>query len=147
MSDRTHPARPRVGIGVVVWRGSRILLVRRANPPKAGEWALPGGAQELGETLFEAAIREVAEETSIVIQPARILTALDLIEREDGQVLYHYTLVEIVADYLSGEIAAGDDASDAGWFEVDEIAALDAWDPVEKMVRLSQLDRLADGVK
>ena len=66
-----------MGVGIVVWRDGKVLLVRRANPPKAGQWALPGGAQELGETLFEAAMREVKEETGITVKPYRIITALE----------------------------------------------------------------------
>ncbi len=119
-----------------------MLLIKRARAPRAGQWALPGGLLELGETLFEAASREVREETSLTVWPYRIITALDLIERDDaGKPRYHYTLVEIAAEYRSGELLAGDDATEAGWFEPDEIARLDAWEQVEKMVRLSEMDQ------
>jgi ADP-ribose pyrophosphatase YjhB (NUDIX family) len=138
MPPRSYPDRPLVGVGVVVWRDGRVLLVKRARPPCAGQWALPGGAQELGETLFDAARREVLEETALTVEPVSILTAIDLIEFDGDRVRYHYTLVEIAARYVSGEIAAGDDAGAADWFDPDEIAALDAWDQVERMVRLSQ---------
>jgi ADP-ribose pyrophosphatase YjhB (NUDIX family) len=147
MGDRLYPDRPMVGVGVVVWRDDRVLLVKRGRAPMAGQWALPGGAQALGETLFEAAIREVREETAIVIRPYRIITALDLIEREGDRIAYHYTLIEIAADFKAGEIVVGDDAADAGWFEPDEIARMDAWDQVEKMVRLSQLDHHLEGAR
>ncbi len=80
---REYPDRPWVGVGVVVWRGDEILLVRRAKPPRVGEWSIPGGAQSLGETVFEAAIREVREETGIAIRPTGIITVVDSILRDE----------------------------------------------------------------
>ena len=117
---------------------ARLLLVQRGRAPRAGQWALPGGVQELGETLFETATREVLEETGIAIEPLAIITALDLIERDEDGVRYHYTLVEITARYAGGEAMAKDDAADVRWVAPDEIATLDAWEQVGHMVALSQ---------
>ncbi len=111
--------------------------------PAPGQWALPGGAQELGETLFQAAAREVLEETGVTVAPVRVLTAIDLLEHEGDRVSFHYTLVEIEAEYIAGEARARDDAAGAGWFRPDQISGLQAWEQVEAMVRLSAAMRVA----
>lgn len=135
MSSRTYPERPIVGIGVVVWRERRVLLVRRANPPRAGEWSLPGGAQRLGETLTEAARREVMEETGLAIDGIRLVTALDLIERDpDGRVRHHYTLIDLVAEAGAGEPVAGDDAAAVAWFRLDELDGLGLWTKTRQVI-------------
>src|SRR3712207_2589394 len=82
-SEREYPDRPWVGVGVIVWRGDQVLLVRRGRPPRAGQWGLPGGAQEVGETLFEAAAREVLEETGLTVRPYAVVTAVDAVNRDD----------------------------------------------------------------
>ena len=88
--SRVYPDRPIVGIGVVVWRDDRVLLIRRGKPPRKGEWSLPGGAQELGETLIEAALREVFEETGLKAQRLSLINALDMIDRDDqGKIRHH----------------------------------------------------------
>ena len=84
--DRTYPDRPWVGVGVIVFRGDEILLVRRGKPPNQGQWSLPGGGQDLGETVFEAARREVAEEAGIdMVRPVEVLTTVDSVHRDDGR--------------------------------------------------------------
>lgn len=134
---RRNPRHPLVGIGVVVLRGSRVLLVRRANPPRAGEWSLPGGLQHLGETVAQAGSREVKEETNVDIRVLGVVDVVDLIEYEDRgvEVSYHFTLVELLATWLSGDIAAGEDAADVAWVDLDELAALKMW---EETVRIIQ---------
>ncbi len=134
---RRNPRHPLVGIGVVVLRGSRVLLVRRANPPRAGEWSLPGGLQHLGETVAQAGSREVKEETNVDIRVLGVVDVVDLIEYEDrgAEVSYHFTLVELLATWLSGDIAAGEDAADVAWVDLDELAALKMW---EETVRIIQ---------
>ncbi|WP_207477797.1 NUDIX hydrolase [Arenibaculum pallidiluteum] len=135
---RIYPDRPWVGVGVCVRRGGRVLLVRRGRPPRMGEWGIPGGAQRLGETLAEAAAREVLEETGLRIENPRILTAVDAITRDTSlRVEYHYTLVEIVAESPEGEARAGDDALEVCWAAPDEIDALVAWDETRRIIRLA----------
>lgn len=134
--------RPRVGVGVVVWRDDRVLLIQRGKPPGEGEWSLPGGGQELGETLFEAAAREVFEETGLTVRPTAVLTAVDNIVRDPaGAILFHYTIVNVLADYVGGIIMPGDDARDACWSTVPEMARLVAWPSTRDVIERSVLDR------
>src|SRR3954451_6458567 len=97
--SREYPDRPVVGVGAVVWRGQRGLLMRRGKPPRAGQWSLPGGGEQLCETLREASTREVREESGLKLANRRLLTTADLVERDtDGSVRYHYTLVDFTAE-------------------------------------------------
>lgn len=127
---REFPQAPLVGIGVVVLRGDHVLLIRRARPPREGEWSLPGGLQNLGETVFEAAVREVREETTISVRPLGIVDVVDLIERDEdspGRVRWHYTLIDVAAAWSAGEPRASDDAADAAWVPVAAVAARVGW--------------------
>ena len=136
--NREYPDCPRVGVGVLVWRDDHLLLVRRARPPGAGEWSLPGGGQELGETLFETARREVAEETGLDVEPVAVLTAVDSITRDDhGRVRFHYTLIDVVANWQAGEASAEDDVSSVCWATPDEADTLVAWSETRRVIRLA----------
>ncbi len=135
---RTRPSRPWVGVGVVVWRDGQVLLVRRAKPPRQGDWSLPGGAQELGETVFETAMREVREETGLTIVPRAVLTVVDGIDRAaDGGIDYHYTLVEVDADAVDGEATAQDDVTEVAWYRPQDVAALGSWPELPRVVGLA----------
>jgi len=123
----TAPVRPVAAVIAVVLRGSDVLLVRRSNPPDAGLWGFPGGKIEPGETLAEAALRELAEETGVSASPGAVMDALDVLDRDAaGALRHHYILVALVCPWLSGEPVAADDATDAGWFR---LADLDPDDP------------------
>ena len=140
--SREYPDRPVVGVGVLVWRGDRVLLVRRGGPPRQGEWSLPGGVQELGETVFEAAAREVLEETGLDVAPQEVVTVVDTVTRDDdGGVRYHYTLVEVSAEWRGGEPRAADDAADVRWAGLDEVDRLLPWDETRRVVRLAAAGR------
>lgn len=135
--SREFPEAPLVGVGVLVWRGERILLIRRGRPPGEGEWSLPGGAQDLGETLFETAIREVREETGLEISPISILTAVDNIVRDpDDRIRYHYTIIDILADWVSGEPQPRDDIVAVRWATVEEAIAAVAWPETKRVIRM-----------
>jgi 8-oxo-dGTP diphosphatase len=140
---RSYPNHPILGVGTVVWHGERVLLVRRGRPPREGQWSLPGGAQQLGETVADAARREVREEAGIEIEPGEPIATIDLIERdEDGSVRYHYTLVDFTAEAASAELTPGDDAADARWFGLDELAALGLWSETLRVIQLARGRRL-----
>jgi ADP-ribose pyrophosphatase YjhB (NUDIX family) len=143
MTKFRYPEQPHVGIGVVVWREDKILLVKRKNPPAEGQWGLPGGKQQLGETIMEAAVREVREETGIDIAPHGIVTALDAITRDKkGKIEFHYTIVEVVAEWHGGEAKAADDALEVQWVLPVEVEKFCAWPEVARVVRLSMLQRV-----
>ena len=145
LSDRAvreYPDRPWVGVGVIVWKGDRLLLVRRGRPPRLGQWSLPGGAQGVGETVFEAAAREVLEEAGLTVRPIEVVTVVDAITRdESGAVHYHYTLVEVSAEWTAGEATAMDDALDVRWAGVEEAVALIPWDETDRVIRLAAARR------
>ena len=136
---RQYPDRPIVGIGAVVWKADRFLLIRRGKPPREGLWSLPGGAQAIGETVSEAAIREVREETGLEVLILGLIDVVDSIDRDDsGGVRYHYTLVDLLAAWRSGEAVAGDDAVDAAWFHLEDLDRLDLWEETHRIIRLSK---------
>ncbi|TWA59421.1 ADP-ribose pyrophosphatase YjhB (NUDIX family) [Azospirillum baldaniorum] len=137
-SGREYPDRPWVGVGAVVWRGDRVLLIRRGRPPRMGQWSLPGGAQSVGETVFETAVREVLEETGLHVVPTEVVTVVDAMTLDDtGVVQYHYTIVEVAAESPEGEAVCADDALEARWVTIDEAAELTEWDETERVIRLS----------
>ena len=140
-AGREYPLRPMVGVGVVVWHGERVLLVQRGRPPRVGQWSLPGGAQELGETVAAAACREVFEETGLAIEVGEVLATVDMIERDGDRVRYHYTLIDFSAEAARPELRPGGDAADARWFTVEEAAALGLWSETVRIIELARTRR------
>ncbi len=125
MSKHDYPDFPRVGVGAIVIKDDKVLLVKRGIPPSKGLWAIPGGHVELGETLQETAEREILEETGIVIKAQKPAYAFDLIERDDlGKIRFHYIVVDLMAEYISGEPLGADDALEARWLSWEEIEKL-----------------------
>lgn len=119
---RRHPTRPIVCVGGVVIKGDRVVLVQRAQPPLQGEWSLPGGVVEVGETLEEAVGREVLEETGLVVEVGPPVEVLDRIHRgDDNRVEYHYVVIDYLCTPRGGALASHSDAADARWVHEDEV--------------------------
>ncbi len=120
-----YPNRPCVAVGAVVFKDDRVLLVRRGQPPAQNLWAIPGGKVDLGETLQAAAEREILEETGIIIRARHPIYTFDLLEKaSNGNIRFHYVIVDLIADYIAGEICAGDDATEARWVGPEEVQQL-----------------------
>lgn len=114
--SREYPPRPIAAVGAIVRKGDAVLLIRRGKPPRSGEWSIPGGAVELGETWREATAREVREECGIEIAVSDHAQVIDIIQRDEvGRVRYHYAIVDFAATYVSGELNAASDITEAHW--------------------------------
>lgn len=125
MSMHEYPDGPRSAVGAIVIRGDEVLLVKRNNPPGQGLWSIPGGCVELGETLQEAAEREIREETGVVIRARKPIYTFDVIERdEQGRIRFHYVIVDLLADYISGKPNPRSDACEARWVTAQELEEL-----------------------
>jgi 8-oxo-dGTP diphosphatase len=123
--NREYPEVPFIGVGAVIVQDNRVLLIRRGQPPLLGEWSLPGGALECGETLREATVREAREETGLVVETVDMLGVYErVIRSDDGRVRYHYVLIDFLCHPVKGELKAGSDAADVGWFTCEELPAL-----------------------
>lgn len=115
--QREFPSSPLAGVGAVVVHHGRVLLVRRGTEPARGQWSIPGGLVELGESLKEAIIREVCEETGLIVEPVELIELLDHIYREDNRVRYHYVIADYLCRVTGGELCAGSDAAETRWAE------------------------------
>jgi 8-oxo-dGTP diphosphatase len=122
---REYPESPLVGVGAVIVQDQRVLLIRRGQAPLLGEWSLPGGVLECGETLREAVVREAREETGLVVETDEMLGVYERVIRgDDGRVRYHYVLIDFLCRPAGGELEAASDAADVRWFTRDQLPAL-----------------------
>ncbi len=136
---REYPPRPIVGIGVAVLRPGAVLLVRRGQPPSLGAWSLPGGAQELGETVEAAARRELAEETGLAVGELHLAAHVDSIHHDaDGRVRYHYTILDFAARWQGGEARAGGDITETAWAAFDAFDAFDLWSEARRVIAIAR---------
>jgi 8-oxo-dGTP diphosphatase len=119
---REYPTHPTVGVGAVVVRDGKALIIKRAHEPRKGEWSLPGGLLELGESLADAAHREIKEETNLDIEVGPIIETFDRVHRDDaGRILYHFVIVDFVCWSDDGEAIPGSDAEGCAWVAANEI--------------------------
>ena len=137
MNDNQSPRRqPTPGAGMVVFRGDEVLLIKRGKPPYEGQWSLPGGKIEYGETAAQGALRELSEETGTT---ARIVGLIDVIDsiglREDGQPGdWHYLLVDFVGIWTGGEPVGADDVTEAAFFPFEKAVSLTRWDKTRDVI-------------
>lgn len=139
MTDREYPQRPIVGIGIVVVKGDQVLLCRRGKPPNVGSWTLPGGAQELGETCEQAARRELLEECGLEVGDLHFCAHVDTIRRDDdGQIRFHYTILDFAARWVAGEPVAGSDVTAAEWAPMDALGPYDLWSEAHRVIGIAR---------
>lgn len=119
---RRYPQRPLVGVGAVIFRDERVLLIRRGASPGYGQWTLPGGLVEVGESLHEAVRREMSEEVGLDVRVVELSTALDrVLYDEEGRIEYHYVLLDFLCESQDGEPAASSDALECAFVSLEEL--------------------------
>ncbi|HWN51044.1 MAG TPA: NUDIX hydrolase [Xanthobacteraceae bacterium] len=124
---RTYPATPILAVSAAIIRDGKVLIVRRARPPAGGLYTLPGGGVEVGETLIEAVVREVREETALAIEPVALAGYREAITRDgDGRIERHFVILPFAARWIAGEPMLNDELSEAMWLDPSEIAGLNA---------------------
>ncbi len=120
--SREYPTRPICGVGVVVRKGDSVLLIQRGREPRLGEWTVPGGAVELGESLRDAARREIREECGVEIELGEVVDAFEIVVHDEaGKVQYHYIVIDFAATFSAGELRPADDITDARWVTLREL--------------------------
>jgi ADP-ribose pyrophosphatase YjhB (NUDIX family) len=143
MSDsanaRSYPTRPYLAVSAAVFRDGRVLIVRRARPPARGIYTLPGGGVELGETLEEAVIREIREETALEIEPIGLAGYRQAIGCDaDGRIERHFVILPFAARWISGEIALNEELAEAHWLKPDELTGLTTTEGLAQIVAAAE---------
>jgi 8-oxo-dGTP diphosphatase len=135
--SREYPERPYLGVGAVVLDDERrVLLVLRGGIPMQGEWSLPGGVLETGETIVEGMKREIFEETGLRVEPVKFAGVYDRILRDaQGRAQYHYVLVDHVCKVVGGEMRAGDDVREVRWVREPELESYKLAEMTERVIR------------
>ena len=139
---REYPERPLVGVGAVIVEGDRVVLVRRGAEPMAGQWSIPGGLLELGETMRAGAEREALEETGLQIEAGEVLGVLDrIVPDADGKSRYHYVLIDFLCRRVAGELRSGGDAAEARWLRESELVELGVAETAVKVIRKAMAEK------
>ena len=140
--DETSPkiaSRIVLGVAAVIWNGrGDVLLIRRAKEPRKGQWSLPGGKLEFGETLIEGVRREVREETGLEVEILGLIDVAETIrDAEAGAANDHFVLIDYSARVISGTAVAASDAAEARWFALEELDTLPLWSEMHRIIALS----------
>ena len=136
---RTYPTRPYLAVSAAIFRDGRVLIVRRARPPAHGLHTLPGGAVELGETLEEAVIREVREETGLAIAPLQLVGFREAIARDSaGRIERHFVILPFAARWIEGEISLSEELAEAHWRKPEELADLKTTEGLAQIVAAAE---------
>ncbi len=134
---REYPDAPLVGVGAIIIERDRVVLVKRGHPPLVGEWSIPGGVLEMGETLRQAAVREALEETGLVVKTGELLGVYDRILNDaDKRTRYHYVLIDFLCRRTAGELQAAGDAAEARWFSRAEVSRLSLAEDTAEVIQL-----------
>lgn len=130
---------PAIGVGMVIWRGEEVLLVKRAKAPLKDQWSIPGGSLEWGESPAEGALREVREETGLEVELLGLIDVVDARPRgEDGEVLFHLVLIDYAALWIAGEPLAASDAAEVRWQPWQDLAELKLWSETVRIIEQSR---------
>lgn len=139
--SRNYPTQPIIGVGAIIWKGDQVLLVRQDKYPEYGAnfWTLPGGGQEVGESVEQALQREVMEETGLTIEIGPLVLVVDVIRHDDEQrVQRHFTVLDFRCDWVAGEPEAADDVVEARWVPIDELNQYRLWTLTADIIRASR---------
>jgi 8-oxo-dGTP diphosphatase len=133
------PPSPVVGVGAVIWNDAgEIVLIRRGQQPRLGEWSIPGGRLEWGEALRDGLLREIREETGLEVEIEHLIDVVDSVTRdESGAIVRHYVLVDFTARRVSGELCAGSDAAAARWVPYAAVADYPLWTETRRIIDTS----------
>jgi 8-oxo-dGTP diphosphatase len=124
--SRLYPSRPIVGVGVVVIREGKILLEKRKNDPGRGKWSVPGGIVELGENLERTVVREMSEETGLLViapEPLDVINQVTL--DENNRVKYHFVIIDYLVKLKGGTLKAASDAAELEWVSFEDVEKRD----------------------
>lgn len=132
----THLSNPIPAVGCICFRDDEVLLVRRGKAPRAGEWSIPGGRVEPGESVRDAVLRELQEETGVRAELVALVDVIDAVfdGKDKEEVAFHYVLIDYVARWISGEPIAGDDAIDTRFVKLSELEGIELWDETRRVI-------------
>lgn len=134
--NREYPDRPFVGVGAIIIEQGKIVLIKRGHAPALGEWSIPGGTLEAGETLREGVMREAREETGLIVEPGELLGVFDRVLRDEQQrTRYHYVLIDFLCRRKSGDLIASGDADEARWFTQQEVSNIPLPEDTAEVIR------------
>lgn len=136
--SRKYPKLPIIGVGGIIFQKDKVLLVKRGKEPALGKWSIPGGVVRVGETLKEAVIREVYEETHLEVEVLALAKVIERIFKEpDGRISYHYILLDFLCQIKGGDLAADSDAQEARFVPLVELSAYDLTSATREVIQLA----------